>query len=67
MYPVTWHEHDESRWWMLLRCGACDRRYDAIVTDKRAEEFDAKLYCDQYWIARAADQLHREWRSADAR
>ena len=65
VHPVTWEEQDESHWWMLLRCGACDNRYDAVLTDAAATAFDEKLGQDEFLIAHAADVLHNEWRSAE--
>jgi hypothetical protein len=65
VHPVTWEEQDESHWWMLLHCGACDNRYDAVLTDDAATAFDEKLGQDELLIARAADVLHNEWRSAE--
>jgi hypothetical protein len=50
---------------MLLHCGACGHRYDAVVCDEAASEFDAKLDRDQFWIVRTADRLHNEWRRAE--
>lgn len=65
VHPVTWEEQDESHWWMLLHCGACGNRYDAVLTDDAAMAFDEKLGQDELLIARAADILHNEWRSAE--
>jgi hypothetical protein len=66
VHPVSWREQDEEHWWMLLRCGDCHDRYDAVALDEAANEFDAKLDRDQFLIERAADRLHSEWRSAEA-
>jgi hypothetical protein len=49
---------------MLLHCGACDNRYDAVLTDPPTA-FDEKLGQDELLIAHAADVLHNEWRSAE--
>jgi hypothetical protein len=65
VYPVSWGEEDEDHWWMLLRCGACGHRCDAVVRDEVAKEFDAKLRRDEFLIARVADNLNQEWRKAE--
>jgi hypothetical protein len=58
-------QEDQDHWWMLLRCGACGHRYDAIVCDETAHEFDTKLDRDLARIAIGAERLHRQWRKAE--
>jgi hypothetical protein len=65
VHPVSWAEEGLDHWWMLLHCGACGHRYDAVVPDEIAREFDASSDRDQHSIALAADRLHSEWRSAE--
>jgi len=41
--PVDWHEHDESLWWIRLRCGQCGLVREVEVTDVEAARFDQQL------------------------
>jgi len=58
--PVDWHTHDESRWWVLLRCGECAWSRVAIITDAEAERFERDLEPGLRKIAKAAAKLDRE-------
>lgn len=66
VHPVSWEEEGEDHWWMVLRCGGCGHWWDAVVPNETAQEFDAKLHRDQFFMGRAANQLNAEWRNAEA-
>ncbi len=57
---VDWHEHDESSWWVLLRCGECAWSREAIVTDAEAKRFERDLAPGLREIARTIARLDRE-------
>ena len=58
--PVDWHEHDESRWWVVLRCGECAWSREAIITDAEAKQLERDLDPGIREIAKAAERLDRE-------
>jgi hypothetical protein len=58
--PVDWDPHDESRWWVLLRCGECAWSREAIITDAEAKQFERDLEPGLRKIAKAAAKLDRE-------
>jgi hypothetical protein len=66
VYPVQWHEVDETHIWVRLRCGECGASRGDTFTDEVLDHYDRKLddACEQ--IADEADRLHREWRSTEA-
>ena len=51
---------------MLLRCGACQMRRDAIVSNLEAAQFDRDLDIAEARIRRQADQLSREQLAEEA-
>jgi hypothetical protein len=60
VHPVEWSPEDAHRWWMLLRCGACDVRREAIVSNPDAARFDRDLDSAEARMRREADLLSRE-------
>ena len=58
--PVDWDPHDESRWWVLLRCGECAWSREAIITDAEGERLERDLEPALRKIAKAAAKLDRE-------
>jgi hypothetical protein len=58
--PVNVHEHDESRWWVLLRCGECAWSREAIITDAEAKQLERELEPGLREIAKEAAKLDRE-------
>jgi hypothetical protein len=58
--PVEWRAHGRDHWWMLLRCGGCGTRREAIVPDQLAQRFDRDLDRGLDEIGRAADRLRYE-------
>jgi hypothetical protein len=58
--PVDWDESDESRWWVLLRCGECAWSREAIITDNEAKQLERDLELGLCEIARVVDRLDRE-------
>jgi len=41
--PVSWHELNETDWWIRLRCGECGFVGEDAVSNEEAERFDAEL------------------------
>ena len=41
--PMEWAEHDETYWWMRLRCGQCGWIREAIVSQEIADRYDRAL------------------------
>jgi hypothetical protein len=60
VHPVEWSPEDAHKWWMLLRCGACDVRREAIVSNLDAARFDRDLDIAEARMRREADLLSRE-------
>ena len=60
MNPVDWHESDETRWWVRLRCGECAWSREAIITDAEAKQLERDLEPGLREIAKAAAKLDRE-------
>lgn len=58
--PVDWHESDETRWWVWLRCGECAWSREAIITDAEAKQLERDLEPGLREIAAAAGKLDRE-------
>jgi hypothetical protein len=66
VYPVEWYPEDEESWRMLLRCGACHVRREAIVSNLDAAQFDRELDIAEASIRREADLLSREHLAEEA-
>jgi hypothetical protein len=60
VHPVEWRPEDADRWWMLLRCGACNARREAMVGNLDAARFDRDLDIAEARMRRKADLLSRE-------
>jgi hypothetical protein len=54
--PVWWHEVDDERWHMLLRCAQCDTYRDVVVGNDVAKAYDRDL---ERGRAEIADSLGR--------
>lgn len=63
--PVRWEEHDDSRWWIRLRCGGCGTARDVIAPDASAKRLDRDLQLGLMDIAAAARRLERARMRAD--
>jgi hypothetical protein len=63
--PVEWEPVDEQRWWMLLRCGACETFREVTVDNEVARRFDAELDRRLDVVVRAAHRLDRERMAAE--
>lgn len=59
MNPVSWHDVDESTWWMRLRCGACGFVREAKASNEEAQQLDADLDRGLAAIAAAVAKLDR--------
>jgi hypothetical protein len=66
VYPVTWTESGAERWWVLLRCGACDEWRDVVATNRAVADFDRVLDRGIASIGADADRLGRESLAAEA-
>jgi hypothetical protein len=58
--PLEWHPSDDGHWWIALRCGDCDHRWEAVVDDRRAARYDAELDGDRAVMQMALFRLERE-------
>jgi hypothetical protein len=58
--PVDWGEHDETRWWVRLRCGACGESRETVITDDQAERLERALAAGRRTIAATVERLDRE-------
>jgi hypothetical protein len=66
VHPVEWSPKDSERWWMLLRCGACQTRREAIVSNLDAAQFDRDLDAAVARIRHEAETLSREQLAEEA-
>jgi hypothetical protein len=66
VHPLEWSPKDGEKWWMLLRCGACDVRREAIVSNLEAARFDRDLDIAEAGMRREADVLSREQLAEEA-
>jgi hypothetical protein len=64
--PVDWHESDKTRWWVLLRCGACAWSREAIITEDEAQQLERDLEPGLREIASVVARLDRERMVRDA-
>ena len=58
--PVNWEETDTSRWWVLLRCGACGWSREVIIGDDEAKQLERDLEPGLRQIATVLDTLERD-------
>jgi len=63
--PMEWAEHDETFWWMLLRCGQCGAFREVIVSQEIADRYDRDLARTTASIVTTLAQLERERMNAD--
>jgi hypothetical protein len=63
--PVDWEPVGETKWWMRLRCGACDTWREVTVPNTVAARFDLELDRRLDVLTRAADRLDRKRMIAD--
>ena len=57
MNPVSWHDVDESTWWMRLRCGACGFVREVEASNEEAQRLEADLDRGLATIAAAVSKL----------
>jgi uncharacterized Zn finger protein len=55
--PVEWHELDDARWWVRVRCGECGRAREVVIDDEQARRFDADLDRGAREIERSLSRL----------
>jgi flavoprotein len=63
--PVDWEPANETHWWMLLRCGACDTWREATVTNAVAARFDFELDRRLDVMVRALERIDARRMAAD--
>jgi hypothetical protein len=66
VHPVEWSPKDADNWWMLLRCGACHERREAIISNLDAARFDRDLDSAEAHSRHEADLLGREQLAEEA-
>jgi hypothetical protein len=55
--PVIAEPLDDFRWCLLMRCGACGARTDAVISNAVAARYDADLDIGWRQISRAIDKI----------
>ncbi len=55
--PMEWHEIDDERWSMWLRCGQCGFAREEVATNEQADELDGVLRAHRAMIERALAEL----------
>jgi hypothetical protein len=63
--PVDWSEHDETRWWIRLRCGECGETREVVVPQDVAHRYDRELDRTSEPIASTLSRMERERMAAD--
>ena len=63
--PVDWTEHDETTWWMRLRCGQCGETREVFVSQQTAERYDRALDRTSEPIASTLSRLEHARMAAD--
>jgi hypothetical protein len=58
--PVDWDALEGHRFWMLLRCGACETWRDVTVSDAAADRFEDALDERTRVLERTLERLDRE-------
>jgi hypothetical protein len=63
--PVRWHEHDDVRWWIRLRCGECGFVREVVVGDEQARRLEQELDPGLKAIAAKLRRLERARMAAE--
>jgi ribosomal protein S27AE len=63
--PMEWAEHDETNWWMRLRCGRCGELREVVVSEEVARRYDRALDRTSEAIAATLARLERERMTAE--
>jgi len=63
--PLEWAEHDETYWWMRLRCGQCSASREVVVSQEIADRYNRALDQTTEPIVTTLAQLDRERMTAD--
>ena len=63
--PTDWSEHDETSWWMRLRCGQCGEFREVIVSQEIADRYDHALNRTRDAIVATLARLDRERMTAE--
>ena len=66
VHPVEWHPHDDERWWIQLRCGACGFIRETIASNANADRYDLELDQMEADIRAEATRLERERQAEEA-
>ena len=65
MSPIEWAEHDETNWWMRLRCGQCGEFREVVVSQEVANRYDRALDRTSEAIVSTLARLDRERMTAE--
>ena len=63
--PIEWAEHDETNWWMRLRCGQCGEVREVVVSQEVADRYDRALDRTSEAIVSTLARLDRERMTAE--
>jgi transcription elongation factor Elf1 len=63
--PVDWAEHDETSWWIRLRCGQCGSAREVVVSQEAADRYDRALDRASEAIASKLSRMEHERMAAD--
>ena len=63
--PIEWGPHDETNWWMRLRCGECGVLREAVVSQEVADRYDRALDRTSEPIVATLARLDRERMTAE--
>jgi len=63
--PMDWTEHDESNWWMRLRCGECGEFREVVASQQVANRYDRALDRSSEAIVATLQRLDRERMTAE--
>lgn len=63
--PMEWAEHDETNWWMRLRCGRCGELREVVVSEEVARRYDRALDRTSEAIVATLARLDRERMTAE--
>ena len=63
--PMEWAEHDETYWWMRLRCGQCGAFREVVVSQEIADRYNRALDQTTEPIVTTLAQLDRERMTAE--
>lgn len=63
--PLEWAQHDETAWWMRLRCGQCGDVREVVASQEVADRFDRELDRASDVLASMLARVDRERMNAE--